>query len=146
MSANRNSAKLCTTCVGSKIFKEWVRDNGQTGSCDYNSAHRGRFVVATHIFAGEVDDFFRKNFKRGEQVGTPRDGSDNMSYEEAGEPYKVIMRSELNCSEVLVDAISKCLPGIYGRNCFYEDMANYQSVDDIDEEYFPRPPSLDDAY
>jgi len=134
-SSDSGELKLCTECVGSKKFSDWIDANGQTGECDFDPSHGGSHkVIDIERFAVEVDRFFRDNYQVGEEYPSSDGDSDRVIYQQFGSPYEEILAEDLECDNEIVDAISQQLPdaGHYeiaqGDTPFYDDSLNYEST------------------
>jgi hypothetical protein len=127
---------LCTDCIGSEIFAQWIRKNGKRGRCSFNKSHGSKHaVVSVEAFATYVDEWFRENYGHGEEHAVFEGDHDSPTYITYGDPYKSIMTDELECDEAVVEAISDKLPDAdwhdisQGDEAFYDDTANYESRD-----------------
>jgi hypothetical protein len=140
MSASSDSAelKLCTQCIGSKEFSDWIDANGQIGQCDFDASHgRSNKVIDIERFAAEVDRFFQENYQLGEEYPTSEADSDRVFYQQLGSPYEEILGEELECDDEIVDAISKNLPDVghdeIGDTPFYDDTFNYERISEAEK-------------
>jgi hypothetical protein len=139
MSSNTDSATLnvCTRCISSKHFSEWIEANGEQGKCDFNASHGGSSkVIDIETLAVEIDRFFRENYQLGEEYPYWEGESDNPTYVQYGSPYDEILSNELESDREIVDAISKNLPDaspydvMQGDSRFYDEALNYESKAD----------------
>jgi hypothetical protein len=139
-SSDPGELKLCTLCIGSKQFSDWIDANGQIGQCDFDASHgRSRKVIDIERFAVEVDRFFRENYQLGEEYPTSEGNSDRVSYQQFGSPYEEILGEELECDAEIVDAISQNLPDAshydiaQGDTPFYNDSLNYERISEAEK-------------
>src|SRR5215471_3128387 len=93
---------LCTKCIGSASFSEWIERNGSNGQCDFDSSHGSSLRVMTvQEFAREVDRYFRSHYQLGAEYQDFSNEFDNPSYEQFGDPYENILANDLDCSETV---------------------------------------------
>ncbi len=133
-----NDPNICTRCIGAERFAKWIGHHGVVGQCGIEPAHgRRRKVVPVSKFAETVDAWFRETFTQGTAEPHVTDDSDNVSYEQRGEPYRVILVGELDCSVYAVDVIAEHLPDVshrdikQGADPFYDDGKNYEEIEAI---------------
>jgi hypothetical protein len=138
--SNSGELKLCTQCVSSNRFRDWIDVHGEKGRCDFKASHGDSHkVIDIEQFAVEVDRFFRENFQLGEEYPYFEGDSDSPSYDQYGAPYEEILAEELECDSEIVDAVSKNLPDIghyeaaQGDTPFYDDSLNYERIADAEK-------------
>ena len=133
-----NDPNICTRCIGAKRFAKWIGRHGVVGQCGIEPAHgRRRKVVPVSKFAEAVDAWFRETFTQGTAEPHITDDSDNVSYEQRGEPYRYLLIGELECSVDAINAIAEHLPDVshrdirQGADPFYDDGQNYEEIEAI---------------
>ena len=133
-----NDPNICTRCIGAKRFAKWVGRHGVVGQCGIESAHGRRHkVVPVSKLAEAVDAWFRETFTLGSQEPHITDDSDNVSYEQRGEPYRYLLMGELECSVRAIGVIAEHLPDVshhdikQGAERFYDDGQNYEAIEAI---------------
>jgi hypothetical protein len=133
-----NDPNICTRCIGAKRFAKWIGLHGVVGPCGIESAHGRRHkVVPVSKLAEAVDAWFRETFTLGTQDPHITDDSDNVSYEQRGEPCRYLLMSELECSVRAIGVIAEHLPDVsqhdikQGAERFYDDGQNYEAVEAI---------------
>ncbi len=131
---------LCTECIGSKEFSNWIATHGAKGECDFKAAHgRSHKVIDIERFAAEADRFFRENYQLGEEYPYFEGDSDSPSYTQYGAPYEEVLAEELECDPEIIDAISENLPDIshneaaQGDTPVYDNTLNYERVSDAEK-------------
>jgi len=132
--------KLCTKCITDPRFTKWIRKNGESGQCDFDTSHGGRQkVVTVEEFAVHVDEFFREHYQIGEEEPYFPEDTDNVRYQQRGSTLLEILADEL-CSDgdAVVEAIIENLPDVsgydiaQGAESFYDDTANYEPIADVE--------------
>jgi hypothetical protein len=133
-----NDPNICTRCIGAEWFAEWIRCHGVVGRCGIEPTHRRRGkVVPVSKFAETVDAWFRETFTQGTAEPHITDASDNVSYEQRGEPYRYLLIGELDCSVHAIDVIAEHLPDVshrdlkQGADPFYDDSQHYEEIEAI---------------
>jgi RES domain len=131
---------VCSKCIGNTKYKAWFSNGGVTGQCEIDQSHGRRSkVLSAEVLAERVDEFFRENFATGTDEPYVTEYSDNLSYQQRGQPYDEIMMDELQCDEVLVRAIEPYLPDAsnhdlsQGDETFYDDTQLYEGIAAIDQ-------------
>jgi hypothetical protein len=129
--------RVCTECIQSEHFSDWIENNGKKGKCDFVPSHgRAHKVAEIARLAIEVDVFFRTNYQIGEEYWHYEGGSDSSSYAQRGKHYEDILTEELECDQNVVKAISDNLPDAthrditQGDELFYTDQ-NYERTADV---------------
>lgn len=132
--------KICTECISSKRFSDWIDANGARGQCDFKAAHGDSHkVIDIERFAIEVDSFFRETYQLGEEYPYFYGESDSPTYEQYGAPYEDILADELECDPDIIDAVSKSLPDAdhydiaQGDTRFYDETLNYERIADAEK-------------
>lgn len=139
MTADPDDQNLCAKYVSHHRLSAWIVDHGKVGHCDFAHGPE-QIVVAVSAFAEEVDTFFRENYQLGEEARFCGE-DDRMEYYHLGEPYKDVLREQLECDDDVVEAISDQLPDVtdhdvmQGDEPFYDDTANYESVAAADKRH-----------
>jgi hypothetical protein len=132
-----NDPNICTRCIGTKRFAKWIGCHGVVGQCGIEPAHGRRKVVPVSKFAEAVDAWFRETFTQGTAEPYITDDSDNVSYEQRGQPYRYLLTGELECSVNAIDVIAEHLPDVshhdikQGADPFYDDGQNYEEIEAI---------------
>ena len=131
---------ICTDCIDSERFTEWVRQNGEVGPCEIKPDHgQGNKVVSASALAKQVDAWFRESYTQGGQELYFHGDVDRPSFEQRGEPYQDIMQNELECGEEVVSTLAEHLPDASHRDIaqgavvFYDDTQNYEAFADIEK-------------
>ena len=129
---------ICAACIGDSEFAEWVRQNGVPGQCEIEPNHGSdNATVTASVLAERTDEWFREHYTQGSSEPTFVGDSDNVSYEQRGEPYASIMMDALVCDEEVVEAIDPHLPDVshrdiaQGDEAFYDSTQNYEAFDEI---------------
>jgi hypothetical protein len=129
---------LCTKCVTASSFVRWIRANGQRAQCDFVFSHGSRnSAVALEPFCERVDEFFRENYQRGEEIDL-YDESDHRYSEQKGDPLNEILSEELGADDSdFVQTIIEHLPDASARDIsqgdesFYDDTLNYERIMEV---------------
>src|SRR5258708_515428 len=100
VTASSADMNVCTHCVRDKRFNEWIRENGQRGTCTFDASHgRARKVIPVGELARKVDEHFRATYRPADEEAYVTEDSDNVQYRAGGESYEEILMSELDCDE-----------------------------------------------
>jgi len=55
---------ICSSCIGNTELQQWIRENGEKGTCEFeHSEERPRKVVTVKAFTEKVDELFRGSHK-----------------------------------------------------------------------------------
>lgn len=140
MDSTSGELNVCTQCIADATLSNWITDNGRDGKCDFESSHGpSTRVVTIEEFAEKVDADFREHYQLGDEEQYFDDDSDRPSYQQRGEPYREILRDELQCNEDVLEAIIDNLPDASGYDIkdgaelFYDDGANYESTAEVEK-------------
>lgn len=127
---------LCSKCISTKFFKNWIKENRAQGKCDFDTSHkRTRTVFSVNEFAIEVDKYFRDTYQEGESIPYLPEDSDSICYEQFGDPYLKILEMDLGCDEEIALAIADHLPDVSQRDIqegaepFYNSDINYEPIE-----------------